>query len=88
MFQKLTLFLKEHQEEIVLLVGVILISLLSFAAGYIIAKNEAKEPIRIELEKPGVGAETAFLSRRGDGGTRRFPCVGKQPDRQVQGVRN
>ncbi|MFH1657288.1 MAG: hypothetical protein ABH919_02370 [bacterium] len=41
-------FVKKHQEEIVLLVGVILISLLSFAAGYISANKEAKEPLRIE----------------------------------------
>lgn len=36
------------QEDIVLIIGVILISLLSFAAGYIIAKKQEKEPIRFK----------------------------------------
>lgn len=59
MFQKLTQFLKEHQDDIVLLVGVILISLLSFAVGFITAKNEAKEPLRIELKTPSFGADNS-----------------------------
>ena len=37
-----------HQNDIMLVIGVILISLLSFAAGYIVAKEQEKEPIRIE----------------------------------------
>ncbi len=37
-----------HQSDIILVVGVILISLLSFAVGYIVAKNYGKEPIKIE----------------------------------------
>jgi hypothetical protein len=41
-------FLNKYQKEIVLFVMVILVSLLSFAAGYIVAKQEQKEPIRIE----------------------------------------
>ena len=41
-------FLKEHQADIILVIGVILISLLSFAIGFITAKQEEKEPIRIE----------------------------------------
>lgn len=52
MFQKLTQFLKEHQDDIVLLVGVILISLLSFAVGYIVARQGVKTPIKIELKAP------------------------------------
>ncbi|XOB40643.1 MAG: hypothetical protein ACKKMR_01345 [Candidatus Nealsonbacteria bacterium] len=44
-------FFKEHQDDIVLLVGVILISLLSFALGYIIAKQQEKEPVRIEYKE-------------------------------------
>jgi len=48
-------FIKEHQEDIVLVVGVILISLLSFAMGYIVAKQQEKEPIRFE--------ETGFIPR-------------------------
>lgn len=41
-------FIKEHQEEIILVIGVILISLLSFAMGYIVAKEQEKEPIKFE----------------------------------------
>jgi len=41
-------FIKEHQEEIILVIGVILISLLSFAMGYIVAKEQEKQPIRFE----------------------------------------
>lgn len=39
---------KVHQEEIILVIGVILISLLSFAAGYITARLQEKQPIRFE----------------------------------------
>ncbi|HJN62142.1 MAG TPA: hypothetical protein QGH92_00870 [Candidatus Parcubacteria bacterium] len=48
MLSRLRQFIKEHQEEIILFIGVILISLLSFAAGFIAAKSEEKQPIRIE----------------------------------------
>ncbi len=41
-------FIKEHSEEIILFIGVVLISLLSFAMGYITAKQQEKKPIRIE----------------------------------------
>lgn len=41
---------KDHLDDIILLIGVILISLLSFAAGFITAKQLEKEPIRIEYE--------------------------------------
>ncbi|MBD3208318.1 MAG: hypothetical protein GF370_02615 [Candidatus Nealsonbacteria bacterium] len=41
-------FWEEHQLDIVLAVGVILISLLSFALGFIIAKTQEKESIKIE----------------------------------------
>jgi len=39
---------KKHQNEIILLIGIFLISLLSFSVGYLMAKNEAKTPIRFE----------------------------------------
>lgn len=42
---------KSHRSDIILLITVVLISLLSFAIGYIIAKYQEKEPIRIEYEK-------------------------------------
>jgi hypothetical protein len=50
MFEKIKEFIKEHWEEIILVIGVILISLLSFAIGYIVAKEEQKQPIQIEYE--------------------------------------
>ena len=44
-------FFKEHQNDIILLTGVFLISLLSFAVGYIVAEQKNKEPIKIEYEE-------------------------------------
>jgi len=41
-------FVKEHEGDIILAIGVVLISLLSFAIGYLTAKEQLKEPIRIE----------------------------------------
>jgi len=41
-------FTKEHLDDIILLIGIILISLLSFAAGYITASLSVKEPLQIE----------------------------------------
>lgn len=42
-------FAIDNQSDIILLIGVILISLLSFAAGYIAAKQQNKEPIKFEM---------------------------------------
>ena len=50
MLTKIKQFVKIHQSDIILLIGVILISLLSFAIGYIVAKEQEKEPLRIERE--------------------------------------
>ncbi len=45
---------KEHLDDIILLVGVVLISLLSFAAGCITAKQQDKEPIKlVQIEQNG-----------------------------------
>ena len=41
-------FIDQNLADIILIIGVILISLLSFAAGYIAAKQQEKEPIKIE----------------------------------------
>jgi len=41
-------FIKKYQEEIILVIGVILISLFSFAMGYIVAKEQKKQPLRFE----------------------------------------
>lgn len=49
MLSKLIQFVKTYQEEIVLVLGVVLISLFSFAMGYIVAKKSDKEPIKIEM---------------------------------------
>ncbi|MFH1894682.1 MAG: hypothetical protein ABH813_02175 [Patescibacteria group bacterium] len=51
MFGKLENFIKNHQGDIILFFGVILISLFSFAMGYIFAKQQDKEPIKIENPK-------------------------------------
>ncbi len=42
---------KSHKNDIILLITIILVSLLSFALGYIIAKYQEKEPIRIDYEE-------------------------------------
>ena len=49
MLSKIKNFVKDHQNDIILVIGVILISLLSFAMGYIVAKQQEKEPIKIEF---------------------------------------
>jgi len=41
-------FLKKYETDIIIGVGVLLISLLSFAIGYLTAKEQLREPIRIE----------------------------------------
>ena len=48
MLSKIVQFVKDHQADIILVIGVILISLLSFAMGYITARYQEKEPIKIE----------------------------------------
>lgn len=41
-------WVKAHETEIILGIGVALVSLLSFAIGYITAKEQLKQPIQIE----------------------------------------
>ena len=48
MLAKLKNFVKNNLNEILVLATVILISLFSFAAGYLTAKYQEKESIRIE----------------------------------------
>ncbi|PIS39380.1 MAG: hypothetical protein COT33_02285 [Candidatus Nealsonbacteria bacterium CG08_land_8_20_14_0_20_38_20] len=48
MLTKIKEFVKTHLDDIVLVIGVVLISLLSFAIGYVVAKQEGKEPLKIE----------------------------------------
>jgi len=47
-FKNTRVWIADHQNDIILLIGVILISLLSFAAGYITGAWPEKEPIQIE----------------------------------------
>jgi hypothetical protein len=47
MLSKVIIFVKGHIDDIILLIGVVLISLLSFAMGYIFAKQQEKTPIQI-----------------------------------------
>ena len=54
MLSKILDFVKVHQNDIVLVIGVILISLLSFAMGYIVAKTQGKETIRIEYRDTNI----------------------------------
>ena len=44
-------FVNEKKEDIILVTGVMLISLLSFFLGYIVAKDESKDPIEIQYEQ-------------------------------------
>lgn len=48
MLTKIKEFVQQYQEEIVLFIGVVLIVLLSFAAGYVTAKIQEKTPLQIE----------------------------------------
>jgi len=47
--QKIKDFVKKYQADIILVIGVILISLFSFAMGYIVAKEQEKTPLKIEF---------------------------------------
>jgi len=41
-------FVKIYQKDIVLVIGVILISFISFSTGYLIAKDQLKGPIQVQ----------------------------------------
>jgi hypothetical protein len=51
MVAKVIEFVKRHEVDIILAIGVLLISLLSFAAGFLTAKEQLKEPIQIEYDE-------------------------------------
>jgi len=51
MLSRIIQFVKKYQNDIILVIGVILISLLSFAAGFIVAKQQEKQPIKIEYQQ-------------------------------------
>ena len=48
MLSKIIELVKRYESDIILAIGVLLISLLSFAVGYLVAQEQLKEPIRIE----------------------------------------
>ena len=48
MVAKIAEFVKRYEIDIILAIGVVLVSLLSFAIGYLTAKEQLKEPIRVE----------------------------------------
>ena len=41
-------FVKTYQKDIVLVLGVILISLISFSTGYLVAKDQLKGEVQVE----------------------------------------
>ena len=48
MLARISHFVKENRRELILLIGILLISSLSFAFGYIIAKTEEKNQLKFE----------------------------------------
>ncbi len=48
MLPKIRDFVKKNKFDIILFLGVVLVSLLSFSLGYITAKMEEKEPLKFE----------------------------------------
>ena len=48
MLLKIKEFVNKYQSDIILVIGVILISLLCFSAGYLTAKQQEKESTRFE----------------------------------------
>ncbi len=48
MLSKIKEFVKINEGNIILITGVVLVSLISFAVGYLVAREQFKEPIRIE----------------------------------------
>jgi predicted negative regulator of RcsB-dependent stress response len=65
MLAKIKQFVKENSADIILVIGVILISLLSFAAGYIAARQQEREPIKIEMYESGYCWSGDFRSLSG-----------------------
>jgi len=51
MIAKISNFVKDRFNDIILFIIVALLILLSFATGYIVAKYQSKEPIKIEQKQ-------------------------------------
>ena len=62
MLSEINQFVKSHFGDIILLIVVILISLLSFACGFLLAKYQEKEPIRIIEENEKDSISYCFIS--------------------------
>ena len=75
MLTKITQFVKSYQADIILVIGVILISLLSFAAGFITAKQQEKQPLRIEKSISGNSYHFVFI--KGDKIRNGFPGISR-----------
>ena len=57
-FEQIKQWFIDNQTDIILVIGVALISLLSFAMGYIVAKQQEKEPIKIEKRDTNIRMHT------------------------------
>ena len=62
MLSKINQFVKNNFSDIILLIVVILISLLSFACGFLLAKYQEKEPIKIIEEDEKSSISYRFIS--------------------------
>ena len=51
MVAKLIQFVKTYQADIILFIGVILISLLSYAVGYMVGQEQEKAPLQFETHE-------------------------------------
>jgi len=60
MLTKIKQFVKTYQTDIILVIGVVLISLLSFAMGYIVDRQQEKEPIKIERINSQILTKTIY----------------------------
>ena len=62
MLSKITQFVKNNKADIILFIGAVLISLFSFAAGYITAKQSEKKPIQFKEHKTMNNEQHCLLS--------------------------
>jgi len=61
MLARIKNFVKTYQSDIILVIGVILISLLSFAMGYIIAKTYDKPPLEFQKSSYYRGGDSRIV---------------------------
>jgi multisubunit Na+/H+ antiporter MnhC subunit len=54
MLSKLSQFVKDHYQDLILTLMVLLISLFSFGLGYLAAKYQEKETIKIEFRDKSI----------------------------------